>query len=194
MFGRKDYYLPYGPDELFPQGAQSSPRGPLIMTPTSLSKEPLLSQSPPWDVLLILPGADNSLPADLQSKIQAAWSIQTSVPSKLISSFDSTNSRLFYPFPNKVPILTGSLSDPQISDSTQSLELTDKLYSWIQGDESPKGAISMLDLLTFIPGRKNQYLKYRKVFSDSVGSRRGGGLEKLVGKIVPGTCSDGCEE
>ena len=52
----------------------------------------------------------------------------------------------------------------------------------------------MLDLLTFIPGRENQYLKYRKAFSDSVGYLRGGGFEKLVEKIVSATCSDGCEE
>ena len=52
----------------------------------------------------------------------------------------------------------------------------------------------MLNLFAFIPGRKNQYLKYGKAFSDSVGSRRGGGLETLVGKIVPATCSDSCEE
>ena len=51
----------------------------------------------------------------------------------------------------------------------------------------------MLNLLAFIPGKKEQYLKYGKAFSESVGSRRGGDA-KLVGKIVPGTCSDGCNE
>ncbi|KAL2040509.1 hypothetical protein N7G274_006488 [Stereocaulon virgatum] len=164
-----------------------------IITPSSLSKEPLLSQSPQWDLLLILPGAVTSLPADVHCMIKVAWRIAAGVPSNLVSTFESTNSRLLHPLPNNVPPLTNSLSDPQKSDSTQSLELTDELHNWIQSDESPKGAISMLNLLAFIPGKKEQYLKYGKAFSESVGSRRGG-VAKLVGKIVPGTCSDGCDE
>jgi hypothetical protein len=125
--------------------------------------------------------------------IKVAWRIAAGVPSKLLSSFESINSRLLHPLPNSVPPLTNSLSDPQKSGSTQLLELTDELHSWIRSDESPKGAISMLNLLAFIPGKKEQYLKYGKAFSESVGSRRGGDA-KLVGKIVPGTCSDGCNE
>lgn len=164
-----------------------------IITPTSLSREPLLSQSPSWDLLLILPDAVKSFPADLESLVRSTWSIQAGVPSKLISSFESRNSQLLYPLPGTVRLLTGSLSNPQKADSTQSLELTDHLQSWIQGGKSPKGAISMLNLLAFKPGRKEQYLKYGKAFSESVGSRRGG-VAKLVGKIVPTTCSDGCSE
>ena len=164
-----------------------------IITPTSLSREPLLSQSPSWDLLLILPDAVKSLPVDLESLVRSTWSIQAGVPSKLISSFESRNSQLLYPLPGIVRLLTGSLSNPQKADSTQSLELTDYLQSWIQGGKSPKGAISMLNLLAFKPGRKEQYLKYGKAFSESVGSRRGG-VAKLVGKIVPTTCSDGCSE
>ena len=164
-----------------------------IITPTFLSREPLLSQSPPWDLLLILLDAVRSLPADLESLVRSTWSIQAGVPSRLISSFESRNSQLLYPPPNTVPLLTESLSNPERADSAQSLELTDHLQSWIQGGKSPKGAISMLNLLAFKPGQKEQYLKYGKAFSESVGSRRGG-LAKLVGKIVPETCSDGCPE
>ena len=164
-----------------------------IITPTILSREPLLSQSPPWDLLLILPDAVRSLPADLESLVRRTWSIQAGVPSKLISSFVSINSPLLDPPPNTVPPLTGSLSNPQKADSAQFLELTNDLQSWIQGGRGPKGAISMLNLLAFKPGLKEQYLKYGKAFSDSVGSRRGG-VAKLVGKIVPETCSDGCPE
>ena len=164
-----------------------------IITPTTLSREPLLSRSPPWDLLLILPDAVKSLPANLESLVRSTWSIQAGVPSKLISSFGLRNAQLLYPPPNTIPPLTGSLSDPQKADSTQSLELTDDLQSWIQGWRAPKGAISMLNLLAFKPGLKEQYLKYGKVFSESVGSRRGG-VAKLVGKIVPETCSDGCPE
>ena len=164
-----------------------------IITPTRLSKDPLLSQPPQWEFLLIFSGAVSPLPVDLERMIKAAWSIQAGVPSKLISSFDYTNFRLLYPSPSSLLPLTGSLNDLRKSDSTQSLELTDELQSWIQGDESPKGAISMLNLLTFIPGEKEQYLEYGKAFSESVGSRRGG-MANLVGKLVPGTWSDDCDE
>ena len=164
-----------------------------IITPTFLSREPLPSQSPPWDLLLILPDAVRSLPANLELLVRSTWSIQAGVPSKLISSFESRNAQLLYPPPNSIPPLTESLSDPQKADSTQSLELTDDLQSWIQGGTAPKGAISMLNLLAFKPGLKEQYMKYGKAFSESVGSRRGG-VAKLVGKIVPKTCSDGCLE
>ena len=164
-----------------------------IITPTSLSKEPLLSQSSPWDLLLILPDAIKSLPAELGSLVRRIWSIQAGVPSKLLTSFESRNSQILHPPPNTLPALTGSLSNPQKADSAQSLELTDDLQSWIQGGRGPKGAISMLNLLAFKPGLKEQYLKYGKAFSESVGSRRGG-VAKLVGRIVPETCSDGCPE
>lgn len=164
-----------------------------IITPTILSREPLLSQSPPWDLLLILPDAVRSLPTELESLVRRTWSIQAGVPSKVISSFESANARLLHPPPNTVPPLTGSISDRQKADSAQSLELTDDLQSWIQGGRAPKGAISMLNLLAFKPGLKEQYLKYGKAFSESVGSRRGG-VAKLVGRIVPETFSDGCPE
>ena len=162
-----------------------------IVTPTFLSRESLLSQSPPWDLLLILPDAVRSLPANLESLVRSTWSIQAGVPSKLISSYESKNSQLLYPPPNTVPLLTGSLSDPQKADSTQCLELTDDLQSWIRGGRCPKGAISMLNLLAFKTGLKEQYLEYGKAFFESVGSRRGG-VAKMVGRIVPETCSDGC--
>ena len=164
-----------------------------IITPTVLSRERLLSQSPPWDILLILPDAIKSPPVDLESLVRSTWSIQAGAPSTLISSFDLGNSQLLYPSPNTVPPLTGSLANPQKAGSTQSLELTDHLQNWIQGGKCPKGAISMLNVLAFKPGKKGQYLKYGKAFSESVGSRRGG-VAKLVGKILPGTCSDGCSE
>lgn len=51
----------------------------------------------------------------------------------------------------------------------------------------------MLNLLAFNPGMKDQYLKYGKAFAESIGSSRGG-VAKIVGKVVPGSCSDGWDE
>lgn len=43
----------------------------------------------------------------------------------------------------------------------------------------------MLNLLSFMPGKKEEYLKYGAEFARSAGSRRGG-LAKIVGSVIPG--------
>ena len=51
----------------------------------------------------------------------------------------------------------------------------------------------MLNLLSFHPGQKGQYQKYGAAFAESVGSKRGG-VAKLVGKVVPESCSENAGE
>ncbi|TVY44171.1 hypothetical protein LOCC1_G004929 [Lachnellula occidentalis] len=63
------------------------------------------------------------------------------------------------------------------------------LRSWITSSSAPTGAISMLNLLSFRPGKKDQYLKYGAEFAASIGSRRGGSA-KIVGSVI----GDGEEE
>jgi len=164
-----------------------------IITPSELSTVALLRPSQPWDILLILPGASHSLPEDLQGMIRDQWSIQAGIPSKLLASFNSTNNRLLHPSAEEIPDLTGALSHTIIAKSSQALELSDELRQWISSGKGPKGAVSMLNLLAFQAGRKDEYLKYGKAFAESIGSRRGG-VAKIVGKVVPDTCSDGCQE
>ena len=122
--------------------------------------------------------------------IQARWSIEAGIPSSMTSSFSSANGHLLHPNPSEVPALKGSLSSPRKASSAQSLELDEELHHWISSGAGPKGAVSMLNLLAFKPGKQAQYLKYGKAFAESAGSRRGG-VAKLVGKVVPGSCSDG---
>jgi len=164
-----------------------------IITPSELSTVALLQPSQPWDILLILPGALHALPEDLQSMIKDQWSIRAGIPSKVIASFNSTNDQLLHPSTGEIPDLTGALSHPRITKSSQALELSDELRQWISSGQSPRGAVSMLNLLAFQAGRKDEYLKYGKAFAESIGSRRGG-VAKIVGKVVPGGCSDGCQE
>ncbi len=164
-----------------------------IITPSQLSSKPLLHPAKPWDLLLILTGASELLPENLQSMIKDRWSIQAGVPSKVIASFASTNERLLRPSAGDILPLTGALSNPKIAESSQALELSDEIRQWISSSKSPKGAISMLNLLAFHAGKKDEYLKYGKAFAESIGSRRGG-IAKIVGRVVPGTCTDGCQE
>ncbi|KAG7001914.1 allantoate permease [Physcia stellaris] len=101
------------------------------------------------------------------------------------------NARLLHPPLGDIPPLTGSLSQSRVVESAQALELSRELREWITSGKGPQGAVSMLNLLAFLPGKKEEYLKYGQAFAESVGSRRGG-VAKIVGKVVPDSCSDGC--
>lgn len=75
-----------------------------------------------------------------------------------------------------------------MSDSSQNLELSPDLQSWIQtfydhGGVSGRSAVSMLNLLSFKPDMKSSYLTYGAAFAESIGSKRGGDA-KIVGTIV----------
>ncbi|KAL9583694.1 MAG: hypothetical protein Q9212_002560 [Teloschistes hypoglaucus] len=164
-----------------------------IITPTTLSKETLLSPSSPWHILLILSGALTTLPEHLQPLIENQGSIQAGVPSKLISTFATTNHNLLHPSPADVPPLTGSLADPKTTPSAQALELSGELRDWISGGKGPRGSVSMLNLLAFKHGRKDQYLEYGKAFAKSIGSKRGG-VAKIIGKVTSESCDDGWDE
>lgn len=163
-----------------------------VILPTSTSTDKLLARNIHWDVLLTLPNAD-ALPADLQQLVKHQFSVQAGVPSRLLQDFQSKNKRLLYPQPNDVPTLTGSLDNPRVASSSQALELSPELRKWIAefGKEEGKGAVSMLNLLAFKPGRKEEYLKYGAEFAKSIGSKRGGNA-KIVGSVIHG--KQGAEE
>ncbi|KAI9813320.1 MAG: hypothetical protein M1827_004262 [Pycnora praestabilis] len=159
-----------------------------IITPTEVSASHLLTQDPPWDILLILPGS-KGLPKQLRMMARAEWTITAGIPSRIVSSFHTANNRYLHPKPGDVPLLTGSLDNkPLVAGSAQSLELTEELQEWIRtyGGEEGGGAVSMLNLLAFKEGKKAEYMKYGKAFANSVGSRRGG-KAKIVGNVL--SCS-----
>ncbi|KAI0694859.1 hypothetical protein C8Q76DRAFT_758447 [Earliella scabrosa] len=156
-----------------------------IITPTTLSVDPLLRPDIVWDILLILPTSSTDLPASLSSHIRTRWTITVGVPSRILSGFRAKNDALLHPAPGTVPSLTGSLDRARISASAQKLELTEELRAWMAGfgEAEGKGAVSMLNLLAFKPGMKDEYLKYGAAFAASVGSRRGGDA-KIVGTVI----------
>lgn len=155
-----------------------------IILPTTISVEPLLAKDARWDVLLLSPAPDG-LPDELRSMVRTDWSVKAGIPSRLLSSFPSKNERLLHPRPGDVPPLTGSLEDPRTADTAQSLELTTELQDWMGtfGRQEGRGAVSMLNLLAFKEGMKEEYLKYGRAFAESIGSRRGGDA-KIVGSVI----------
>lgn len=166
--------------------------------PTSTSTSVLLAQNIHWDLLLILP-SNEPLPENLKILTSHQWSVQAGVPSRLVSDFASKNKQLLHPDPSTIPPLTGSLDKPRTASSAQDLELSPELLEWIEGfsKQEGSGAVSMLNLLAFKPGLKEEYLKYGAAFAKSIGSRRGGNA-KIVGTVLhnggEGDGGDGWDE
>lgn len=156
-----------------------------IITPTTIDASALLNPSKPWDLLVIALGTD-ALPESLQSKIECHWTCVAGIPSRLTGDFASTNAKLLHPDRSSVPALTGSLSNPRVGTTSQTLELSPALSSWTaEFARTPTGQapLSMLNLLAFKPGMKESYLEYGRAFASSIGARRGGSA-KLVGNVV----------
>jgi hypothetical protein len=162
-----------------------------IILPTTTSTDVLLAQNIHWDIFLTLPNT-NPLPPSLQKLVKRQWTVHAGVPSRLLVDFKAKNKRLLKPEQGDVPPLTGSLDKPRIAESTQALELSPELLTWIDefGSAEGAGAVSMLNLLAFKPGMKEEYLKYGAEFAKSIGKRRGGDA-KLVGSVING--KEGCE-
>lgn len=155
-----------------------------IITPTTLSVDQLLRRVDQWDLLLIMPNQDG-LPQNLRLLVREEWAVKAGVPSRLLNDFHSKNERLLHPHAGDVPSLTGALDSPRLTDSAQELELSQELRKWIDsfGQHEGRGAVSMLNLLAFRDGMKEEYLKYGKAFAESIGIRRGG-LAKIVGTVI----------
>lgn len=107
------------------------------------------------------------------------------MPSRLVADFAARNERLLHPRKKDIPPLTGALEKPKLADSAQALELSPGLRDWIRdfAAKEGNGAVSMLNLISFKPGMKSEYLTYGKAFAESIGSKRGGNA-KIVGTVV----------
>mgnify|MGYP004504497935 CR=1 FL=1 len=158
-----------------------------IILPTKISTSHLLSRNIKWDILLILPSTDN-LPADIAQQVEHHWSVTAGVPSRLTNDFATTNKNLLHPSAASVPPLSDPSTQQPTTPSSQALELSTELSTWIaaflarSGREST-GPVSMFNLLAFHPGLKPQYLEYGAAFASTVGARHGG-CAKIVGNVV----------
>lgn len=172
-----------------------------IIRPEQIDASALLT--PSWDLLLVV--EDNKASQNLITsilnpspysatannkhnfEIQHHYAFTTGIPSRLTKDFlTRTNPALLHPDQSSVPELTGALKKPLLQDSSQTLSLSPDLQSWIgtSPDSLPvKGAVSMLNLLSFRSGMKESYLKYGAAFGETIGAKRGGNA-KLVGNIV----------
>ena len=115
------------------------------------------------------------------------WSTKVGIPSRLTKNFQQHNQTLLHPRSVPSLALTDSTSTTK---SSQDLTLSTDLQQWIKTSRV-SGAVSMLNLLAFKPGQKDSYLKYGKVFAETIGAKRGGNA-KLVGNVLhDGTRAEG---
>ncbi|RMD39645.1 hypothetical protein DV735_g5483, partial [Chaetothyriales sp. CBS 134920] len=177
-----------------------------IITPEKIDVSALLHPRKPWDLVVITLGGgdqanDNAAGTTSSSSssslllpggplheqyIECHWSATAGIPSRLTNNFASENKALLHP--SGVPALTDALENPRLGRSAQTLELSPSLRDWINefaqtGGVAGGGAVSMLNLLSFLPDSHASYLVYGRAFAESIGSRHGG-RAKLVGTVI----------
>ncbi|KAL1953599.1 hypothetical protein VTO42DRAFT_2546 [Malbranchea cinnamomea] len=161
----------------------SRPRGPIVR-PDFLDKQRLLNT--PWNLLLLLqPRSSSSFNGPLQplfpNVIRDEYFIYVGIPSKLLATFPARDAQLKREAATAP--LTGALEEAQRKPSSQNLELSPDLLSFMN-ELFPKHnkPVTMLNLLHFHPGGKPQYYKYGQAFIPVAGKR--GGNAKIVGNVV----------
>ncbi|RMJ25344.1 hypothetical protein PHISP_03786 [Aspergillus sp. HF37] len=155
-----------------------------VVRPTSLDANPLTSQQ--WDLLALLQTPDNAaprLPTDLQHAVRNEYKVAAGIPSKLLASYPERDEKLKQEA-SSVP-MTGSLDAARGKPSSQSLEISPELLAFMDeltGKHGYDGPVTMLNLLHFHPGGKQNYYQYGQAFVPVAGKR--GGSAKLVGNVV----------
>lgn len=160
--------------------------------PLSISVDPLLTQEPSWDLLLVLVDAQGVLlPQGLRSMVRAEWT----VAAELLTP-DSIFQDLLQVAPQEVTPLTGAWNEPITTrrevEHPLTLSLTAEMQEWTRtfAQQEGQGVVSMHNLLAYKDGRKEAYGEYIKGFVKSAGARRGGaGL--IFGKVL--SCSSTAE-
>ncbi|KAK4120417.1 hypothetical protein N657DRAFT_683751 [Parathielavia appendiculata] len=166
-----------------------------MILPTRMSAGHLLGRNTHWDILLGLEDGA-TIPASSQADMASIWTASCGVSANALSSYSDVNATLF----NQASALSrGSVQLPAPSDggdTSQNLELSSEWVQWIAALPGPvrEHPVSMLNLLAFHPGKKDQYKKYGAEFSRRVGSRHGGHV-KVVGRVLEGQAKrDGWDE
>ncbi|KAL2154646.1 hypothetical protein VTH82DRAFT_3322 [Thermothelomyces myriococcoides] len=160
-----------------------------MILPRETSAGHLLARNIRWDLLLALEGSTGpaaTIPTASRACIAACWTATCGVSARALSGYPRLNVELLTqsrttapPAPELSQLLSSS------STSSQDLQSSREWVEWmatlpLSAREHP---VSMLNLLAFHPGMKEQYAKYGAEFSRRVGARHGGRV-KLVGRVL----------
>jgi hypothetical protein len=157
-----------------------------MILPAHISAGHLLARNTRWDMLLILPSSSPLPDALRATSVAAEWTASVGTSAKLLSDYASTNAQLVNAPPGAAS--TARLVDldaARKAPSSRNLELTPELASFIGALPAHLNShpVSMLNLLSFNPGKHSEYVKYGQEFSARVGSRYGGHV-KIVGRVT----------
>lgn len=152
-----------------------------MVLPQAQSAGYLLGRNKHWHLLIGL-GPNVTLPQAVTADIDATWTATCGVSSSVLSGYQDLNAKLLRS--SAAPIQLPSIEPPE---SSQNLEASSELLSWIADLPASiqSHPVSMLNLLSFNPGKKAQYQTYGREFSQRVGSAFGGHVKvaaRLVGR------------
>jgi hypothetical protein len=156
-----------------------------MILPRKLSAGHLLARNTHWDLVLALQDGV-VIPAAAQANIAAIWTAACGISSTALSNYANLNTTLLHPPPGSVqPASLPALSPSSSSDADQNLQVSPEWLQWIAAlpPSVRTHPVSMLNLLAFNPGKRDQYAQYGAAFSKRVGSRHGGHV-KLVGRVL----------
>lgn len=161
----------------------------VLPQPGTPSSDVLLARNVSWDLLLILPSSEHSLPTQVLPHVKARWTITAGIPSRILGDFSTKNASLLYPRREAVLPVDPGLQQKQeklkLKTTEQNLELTSSLWRWVQEFKKGDGGkpVSMLNLMAFKEGMLDNYIEYGKEFAKRVGSRHGGNA-KITGIVI----------
>jgi len=152
-----------------------------MILPSKQSAGHLLGRNKHWDLLIGLE-AGVPLPPHAVADMDDVWTASCGVSSQALSGYAQLNAKLFDAATSPMPFPSG-----HGTASSQNLELSSELREWCAAlpAELQDRPISMLNLLAFAPGKKDQYKKYGVEFSSRVGANYGG-RPKLIGRVIEG--------
>lgn len=162
-----------------------------MILPKKLSAGHLLARNTHWDLLLALKDG-TAIPTPSQTDIAAIWTATCGVSGNALANYANLNATLLHPPPGTTtPAHLPDLSTTNTTDSPQNLSVSPEWLQWIAAlpPSARSHPVSMLNLLAFNPGKKEQYKQYGAAFSKRVGSRHGGRV-KLVGRVLGDSDSD----
>ncbi|RWA05918.1 hypothetical protein EKO27_g9179 [Xylaria grammica] len=162
-----------------------------MILPTQISAGHLLARNIRWDMLLILSDSSRISDSIRAASIAAEWTASVGTSSKLLSGYAVTNAALLNPLPSAVVPSGLDLDAAKKADSSRNLELTPELANFISSlpPHLASHPVSMLNLISFNPGKQAQYVKYGQEFGARVGARYGGRV-KIVGKVTGSGAED----
>jgi hypothetical protein len=151
-----------------------------IITPTLADY--LLAHN--WDYMVVLT-QPSVLTEPITSLCSHIFSIRLQEKADFVTRFKESNPSLLHPTSSPPPFHNLTHPNPLVGLSTQRVDLTPSLLAFARSDLCPKGAVSMLNFVSFRPyesARKN-YNDYIEAFETRVGNKYGGAV-KILGDPV----------